>query len=599
MLHLNRSYFLKRFRLGPYELSMFMIVAAATLARFVLIYFNWPVTNSDEGNMGLLAMHVAYHGELPIFFYGLPYMGPLEGYIAAPLFHLFGVSLFTLRLGLLLLFGLFLISMYYLTRLLYTEKFALAIVVLLSFGSSLLILLQLRAVGEYPEMLLFAALIPLLASWLALSSHAFSRYAAKQVKRKRIMVYGFLGLVVGLATWVDFLILPFVATAGLLLLLFCRRELLTWAGLSLLLGVVVGAFPLLLYNVTAPLSQNSLIILLEIHHAGANEMAAQHIPFLQQIIGAVMVSLPLATGANPYCPLKSFPLFGAPTTSTLQCVVFPGSWGIGYIILGIIAAYLAVGIIWQQWSRSSVQNWSFEERQSVKRQCARLMLLVSAGITLLSYMLSPIAAVIPDVVWRYLICMLIALPAVLWPLWNVKSRPVISSTRSAKILFILRVGLLLLIAIIFVIGTIRTFLEGVPEAQAAYAKEDTLVQDLLRVGATRIYSEYWTCNRLIFHSQERIICSALDDQLKPGFDRYMPYRSTVRAALHPAYVLPLNSVQAITFQREMLSQYVHYRHYVFEGYDVYQPDTQDAGSNLSLMVMKHLPDSRSRCCNWT
>ena len=137
------------------------------------------------------------------------------------------------------------------------------------------------------------------------------------------------------------------------------------------------------------------------------------------------------------------------------------------------------------------------------------------------------------------------------------------------------------------------------EAQAANAKEDTLVQDLLRVGATRIYSEYWTCNRLIFHSQERIICSALDDQLKPGFDRYMPYRSTVRAALHPAYVLPLNSVQATTFQREMLSQYVHYRHYVFEGYDVYQPDTQDAGSNLSLMVMKHLPDSRSRCCNWT
>ena len=142
-----------------------------------------------------------------------------------------------------------------------------------------------------------------------------------------------------------------------------------------------------------------------------------------------------------------------------------------------------------------------------------------------------------------------------------------------RVLYILRVGLLLLIASIFVMGTIRTFLEGVPEAQAAYAKEDTLVQDLLRVGATRIYSEYWTCNRLIFHSQEQIICSALDDQLKPGFDRYTPYRSIVRAAMHPAYVLPLNSVQATTFQREMLSQYVHYRHYVFEGYDVYQSDT--------------------------
>src|SRR5204862_6480606 len=112
---------------------------------------------------------------------------------------------------------------------------------------------------EYPEMELFAALISLLASWLVLSSHTFSRYAAKQLNGKRIMAYGCLGLVVGLALWVDFLILPFVVTAGLLLFLFCRRALRTWSGLSLLLGVVVGAFPLILYNVTAPLGQNSLI----------------------------------------------------------------------------------------------------------------------------------------------------------------------------------------------------------------------------------------------------------------------------------------------------------------------------------------------------
>src|SRR5437763_5279769 len=209
--------FLKRVHISKNKRWMLAIVAAATLARFLLIYFNWPSTNSDEGNMGLLALHVAFQGDHPTFFYGLPYMAPLEGYITAPLFRLFGVSLFTLRLGLLPLFALFLICMYYLTRLLYTEKFALVIVVLLSFGSSFAISLQLRAVGEYPEMLMFAALISLLASWLALSSHTFSPDAAKQVKRKRIVVYGCLGLAVGLALWVDFLILPFVATAGLLL----------------------------------------------------------------------------------------------------------------------------------------------------------------------------------------------------------------------------------------------------------------------------------------------------------------------------------------------------------------------------------------------
>jgi 4-amino-4-deoxy-L-arabinose transferase-like glycosyltransferase len=567
MLHLNRFY-LKRLLINPYEFAMFVMVAAATLGRFILTYFNWPITNSDEGNMGLLAMHVAYRGELPIFFYGLPYMGPLEGYFAAPLFRLFGVSLFTLRLPLLLLFALFLICMYYLTRLLYTEKFALAIVILLSFGSSIVILLQLRASGEYPETELFAALIFLLASWLALSAHTFNPSAARQVKRKRGMVYACLGLVVGLALWVDFLILPFVAAAGLLLFLFCRRELRTWAGLSLLSGILIGMFPLLFYNVSAPLAQNSLAILYDIHRAGADQAAAQHIPFLRQVIGAVMVSLPLATEVNPYCPLKAFPLFGPPATAALPCVAFQGGWGLGYILLGIIAVYPALRAVRRR--KSSAQDCSFEEKQAFVRQCARLMLLVAAAITLVSYMLSPVAAIIPDIVWRYLICMLIALPAVLWPLWNGNTLLMTAPLKRAKVLLILKMGVLLLVAGTFFLGSIRTFVEGVPEAQAAYAQEDTLVHDLLRIGATRIYSEYWTCNRLIFHSREQIICGALDDQLKPGFDRYTPYRLMLRASLHPVYVFPLNSPQTMTFQREMLSPDIPYRHYVFDGYDVYQ-----------------------------
>src|SRR5207245_8654470 len=59
----------------------------------------------------------------------------------------------------LLFFVGFLLSMYYLVRLLYSEKFALVCVILLSLGSQDVIFLQLRAVGEYPEMMMFAALI--------------------------------------------------------------------------------------------------------------------------------------------------------------------------------------------------------------------------------------------------------------------------------------------------------------------------------------------------------------------------------------------------------------------------------------------------------
>ena len=191
--------YLKRILIGKNERWMLAIVVAATMARFLLIYFNWPATNSDEGNMGLLALHVAFQGDHPTFFYGLPYMAPLEGYIAAPLFRIFGVSLFTLRIGLLPLFAAYLICMYYPTRLLYTEKFALATVILLSLGSYAIIYLQIKAVGEYPETELFSALIPLLASWLAITSHASIQREAHQLKQKRVIIYAFLGLIVGLA----------------------------------------------------------------------------------------------------------------------------------------------------------------------------------------------------------------------------------------------------------------------------------------------------------------------------------------------------------------------------------------------------------------
>jgi len=46
-------------------------------------------------------------GERPIFFYGQNYMGVPEAYLAAAVFHIFGASVFTLRLVSILLFALF------------------------------------------------------------------------------------------------------------------------------------------------------------------------------------------------------------------------------------------------------------------------------------------------------------------------------------------------------------------------------------------------------------------------------------------------------------------------------------------------------------
>ncbi len=49
-------------------------------------------------------------------------MGVLEAYLAAAVFHIFGASVFTLRLVTILLFALFLTGIYLLASLLYSKN---------------------------------------------------------------------------------------------------------------------------------------------------------------------------------------------------------------------------------------------------------------------------------------------------------------------------------------------------------------------------------------------------------------------------------------------------------------------------------------------
>src|SRR5260221_10493396 len=108
---------MKYLKIGIYGFLALAIIICAALFRLVLFAEGWPLVNSDEATMGIMARHIAYNGEHPIFFYGQNYMGALEAYLGAALFHLFGPSLFSLRLGLLILFILFLVSTYLLASL--------------------------------------------------------------------------------------------------------------------------------------------------------------------------------------------------------------------------------------------------------------------------------------------------------------------------------------------------------------------------------------------------------------------------------------------------------------------------------------------------
>jgi len=315
-----------------------------------------------------------------------------------------------------------------------------------------------------------------------------------------------------------------------------------------------------------------LDVLLRIHHAGTADMLAQHLTWVDQITRTMIVALPLATGGSLRCPLIAIPPSGSPTPATLPCVLFQGGWGVGYLILWFIAVCLAVYAVWRYLRRARAgitQSASLEESQEVIRQCGRLMLLVSVGLTLWLYAISPSSATGPDTTFRYLTCLLLAIPALLWPVWQgLRVQNISLNWQTKKAGLLLRGGLLLLVTTMFVSGTVRTYME-ISAARAVYQKQETLVQDLLHVGATRVYSDYWTCNILTFLSQEHIICSALDEHLNPGYDRYLPYRYIVRAAPRPAYIFPAGTLQAEAMKQQVLLGNAHYRQHIFEGYVVY------------------------------
>jgi 4-amino-4-deoxy-L-arabinose transferase-like glycosyltransferase len=588
--------------IDPYKLSAFAIIIVAIGLRVLLVALGWPPLDSDEGTMGLMGMHIAYRGEFPIFFYGQGYMGTFEAYLAAILFSLFGVSTFTLLLGLILMFAGFLVAIYCLTSLLYSKKLAIITLVLLSLGSNPMLSRELVAIGGYPETLLFGTIVMLLAAWLVLTSIPSRR----PPDRRRLLAYSAWGLVAGIGVWTHMLVAPFVLASGLLLLLFCWRELLGWASLCLLVALLIGISPMIIYNIWAPPGQDTLSYLLKVHSGSGVRLPPFPVLFPQQVSGALLVSLPTATGANPLCSASDALSLSLEDWHAVDCTLVHAGWPLGIIALWLLALVLIVRALWQI---VPARPWSAEKRKSVILHVARLALLATGAMTLLLYVISPDAALYPVPTSRYLIGLLVSTPAILWPLWSganvVKplvlklSARVVIAVRLAFVSMVLRRCILLLLGLVYLMGTLSIF-TGVPAApplgieqrwgrfalqvndqhldlaatQKLNRQQYALIDNLLRIGATHIYSDYWTCNRLMFQSRERVICSVLNEKLKTGQNRYALYHATVAADPHACYVFPLGSPQDAAFaQRVALLDPHHevYQRLSFDGYVVYQP----------------------------
>jgi hypothetical protein len=563
--------------LGRYGLWAAAIIAFAAALRLTLMLLGWLPINSDEATMGLMASHIAFRGEWPIWYYGQFYMGAFEAYLAAPFFRLFGPSVVTLRLGLLLLFALFLVCMYFLIALLFSRRVALASIALLSFGSVEVLFHEMTADGGYAETLMFGALLLLLAVWLGISS----TYTPTITRRVwRVLAYAGWGLAAGLALWSDLLVAPFVLTSCLFLLVFRGRELVIRMGWLVLLCAAIGAFPLISYNLHAAPGQDSWHVLQQIETSGAGQTDV-HITRTQRIEGTLLISLPNAIGATPLCPIApedAWPLPAHPSPRVIQCSLVRGAWGLGFLVLGIIAAWLALTgigrlcwrVVTRLYWRTTPITWSMEEQRMAMVHAGRLAVLGAAALTLALYARSTAPALTPWPSARYLFTLLIALPVALGPLWEAASSPAHTYTWHRLLARAPAYAALMLFGLVFVAGTYNVF-NSVGGSQNENRSQDAVVTTLLQNDATRIYGDYWTCAWVTFESQERIICSVLNDDLSPGMDRYLPYRAIVQAAKHPAYVFPLASPQAAAFARQIAQSRARYQRLVLDGYVIYTP----------------------------
>ena len=87
----------------------------------------------------------------------------------------------------------------------------------------------------------------------------------------------------------------------------------------------------------------------------------------------------------------------------------------------------------------------------------------------------------------------------------------------------------------------------VPALQAQNRVRRDLVEQLLRRGDTRIDSEFWTCYWVIFASDERILCAALNTDMTRRPSRYPPYDAAMGSAPPKTFAFPLPSTQASAF----------------------------------------------------
>jgi hypothetical protein len=283
----------------------------------------------------------------------------------------------------------------------------------------------------------------------------------------------------------------------------------------------------------------------------------------QHITRTALVSLPIMTG-------DQFALFVTSWPSTVphafRYAMMQFGWSIGYCLLLLCSISLAIAAL----RRAHHQEHTGRATQA--QHVARLLLGCAAILTIVLYVKGS-AAVVDDYHGaRYLSILWISVPVVLWPLWRgfryLQSLPMWFNVCKMSFLAAVWVG----VGGILLLSTIYTIQE-IPQAQAGDQQLTRLTTTLEHLHVTRFYSEYWTCNRVIFASQERLICADTWVQNRTftySSNRYEQYQWILKASSNPAFVYPENDADHIqTVKNLVAQQHILYHRVDVAGYAIF------------------------------
>lgn len=225
-------------------LYLFLIILLGVFVRLDFLIAGGGVLDGDEAIIGLMAKHIKEGSNYPIFFYGQPYMGSIESYLAAVVFGVFGISGYGLLIVPTIISILLIPLVYLMARRFVSQGAALLATLYFAVPPQPLIIWSIKARGGFIETVFIGAVVFLMLA-RAIRAELPPRSFA-------------LGLVLGICWWINFQALYFIVLSGLVYLAIISRCRLPYyeSRLGLLLrhavvgtgGFLIGSLPFWWYN---------------------------------------------------------------------------------------------------------------------------------------------------------------------------------------------------------------------------------------------------------------------------------------------------------------------------------------------------------------